>query len=71
MAQTAQSQALPALVNVFFPGLGQLIQGRILAWLLWWVALFVSALLTLAVIGFITTPILWILCVIDAAKYKG
>jgi len=71
MAQTAQSQALPALVNVFFPGLGQLIQGRILAWLLWWVALFVIALLTLAVIGFITTPILWILCVIDAAKYKG
>ena len=56
---------------MFFPGLGQLIQGRILAWLLWWVALFVSALLTLAVIGFITTPILWILCVIDAAKYKG
>lgn len=31
-----QSQALPALLNVFLPGVGQLIQGRFLAFVGWW-----------------------------------
>lgn len=66
-----QSQALPALVNVFFPGIGQLIQGRVVAWLVWWLALGVSLVLTLVLVGLITTPILWIACIVDAAKYKG
>ena len=69
--QPRQSQALPALVNFFLPGLGQLIQGRVLAAIVWWVVMLVSVLATMAVVGFLTTPILWILCIVDAAKYKG
>ena len=65
-----ESQTLPALVNVLLPGVGQLIQGRFAAWLGWWIVLFVSGLLILAGIGLVTTPILWILCILDAAKYR-
>src|SRR5438128_2393077 len=40
-----QSQALPALVNAFcIPGLGQLIQGRLLAAICWWLLHFLAAL---------------------------
>lgn len=56
-------------MNVFFPGIGQLIQGRFGAFVLWWVLLGISAVATMAFIGFITTPILWIWCIIDAARY--
>lgn len=31
-----QSQAFPAIVSFFLPGIGQLIQGRAMAWLGWW-----------------------------------
>lgn len=65
------SQALPALVNFFcFPGLGQLIQGRILAAIFWWVACFLAAWSMLIGIGFLLLPLAWILCVIDAARYS-
>ena len=66
-----QSQALPALASFCFPGLGQLIQGRVLAGAAWFVANAISGVLILAGIGIITTPILWLLCIVDAAKYKG
>lgn len=65
-----QSQALPALVNVFFPPLGQLIQGRIIAFILWFFALLISLSLMIVGIGFILLPLLWILCIIEAAKYN-
>ncbi len=64
------SQALPALVNVFLPGVGQLIQGRVLAWIFWWVVLFVSVTAISVGIGLITTPILWLICIIEAAKHN-
>lgn len=64
------SQALPALVNVFLPGVGQLIQGRFLACIAWWLAFAVSIALMMAVIGFVTTPILWLACIVDAARYR-
>jgi len=66
-----QSQALPALASFCFPGLGQLIQGRVLAAMAWFVANLVSVALIFAGIGILTTPILWLLCVMDAAKYRG
>ncbi len=69
------SQALPALINFFcWPGLGQLIQGRIFAALFWWCVYLAAFAMILSVglapIGFILLPIAWILCVIDAAKYS-
>ena len=66
-----QSQALPALASFCFPGLGQLIQGRVLAAVGWFAANTISAVLILAGIGILTTPILWLLCILDAAKYRG
>jgi TM2 domain-containing membrane protein YozV len=64
------SQALPALVNFFLPGLGQLIQGRLIAAVVWWVVLLFSVSLIFFAIGIITTPVLYIACIIDAARYK-
>ena len=66
-----QSQALPALASFCIPGLGQLIQGRALTGMAWFVANLVSLALIAVVIGFVTTPILWLLCIMDAAKYRG
>ena len=66
-----QSQALPALVNCFcFPGLGQLIQGRLLAAIVWWFLHLLGALSIFVGIGIILWPIIWIACVIDAARYN-
>lgn len=65
------SQALPALVNFFcFPGLGQLIQGRPLAALIWWTLHGLAAASCLVLVGFVLWPIVWIACVIDAARYN-
>jgi hypothetical protein len=66
-----QSQALPALVNCFcFPGLGQLIQVRLLAAIVWWCLHLLGALSIFVGIGIILWPIIWIACVIDAARYN-
>lgn len=68
---SAQSQALPALVNFMcFPGLGQLIQGRPFAALFWWTAHGLAAASCLIGIGLILWPLVWIGCVLDAAMYK-
>ena len=65
----AQSQALPALVNFFcFPSLGQLIQGRVLAALIWWLLHGAAAASCLIGIGFVLWPIVWIGCVAFAAE---
>ena len=66
-----QSQALPALASFCLPGLGQLIQGRVLAGMAWFGANLISLALIFAGVGLITTPILWLVCIMDAAKYRG
>ena len=66
----APSQALPALVSFFVPGLGQLIQGRVLAALIWFTLSILASLSVLIVIGFVLVPVVWIACTVDAAKYK-
>jgi len=65
-----QSQALPAILNVFFPPFGQLVQGRLLAFLVWLVMLVISVMLMFVFVGFIIAPIAYILCIVDAAKYR-
>jgi TM2 domain-containing membrane protein YozV len=67
---STQSQALPAMVSFLCPGLGQLIQGRIGAALGWFVGFWLSVFACLFIIGFLTTPIVWLVCVMDAANYK-
>lgn len=68
-----ESQAVPVILAFFFGGIGQLVQGRILAGLLWlfseWV---LGAILIVMTLGFgaVLLPITHLLCIIDAAIYK-
>ncbi len=67
----SQSQALPALASFVIPGLGQLVQGRVFVAFGWWITLSISLLSCFILVGFVSTPILWICCVVNAANYKG
>ncbi len=65
------SQALPALTNLFcWTGIGQLIQGRVIAALLFASAEAVAIVSCWVVVGFFVWPLVRILAVIDAAKYN-
>jgi hypothetical protein len=68
--QQPQSQALPALISFFLPGVGQLIQGRLLAFLVWAAIAVVNFCLMFVAIGCFTAPLLGILCVLDAATWQ-
>ena len=68
--QAPPSQALPALANFFWPGLGHLIQGRTMDGIGWFIAIIAAAISCLIVVGFFLTPVLWIWCIVDAAKYN-
>ena len=68
-----QSQALPALASFCLPGLGQLIQGRVLAAMGWFAVNVLAGISTIATVGvgLLWTIPLWLLCIMDAAKYRG
>ena len=67
-----ESQAVAALVAIFLGGIGQLVQGRIAAGLLWIVAYILGIISTIVSLGLggIFLFIAWILCIVDAAIYK-
>ncbi len=72
--QGSGGNVISALVNIFIPGLGQLIQGRILMAIMFLVVAYGSYALAATVILFFMWPVgaifhLW--SIIDAAKYKG
>jgi hypothetical protein len=79
--QAPPSTTLPTIVNLFLPPLGQLIQGRIVAFLLWLGMMFCTGLAIGLIafltggfgllLGFVAGPILYILCILDSAWYKG
>lgn len=72
---------IAACVNLIFPPFGQLVQGRIMAFLTW-LAIFVTVGIVIgvlafvtgglgAILGFIAAPVLYFLVILDAALYKG
>ena len=63
-----KSPGLAAVLSFFWAGLGQIYNGEIGKGILFMVLYLVSAFLMMAVIGFITTPILWIFGMVDAYK---
>lgn len=72
--QGSGGNVLSALVNIFIPGLGQFLQGRILKALMFLVVAYGSYALAATVIFIFMWPVgaifhLW--SIIDAAKYKG
>ncbi len=64
MSESSSSNVIPALVSFFIPGLGQLIQGRLIAALLYFV---ISAGLWFFFLGWLGH----IVSCIDAARWKG
>lgn len=72
--QGSGGNVISALCNIFIPGLGQLIQGRIMMALMFFLVCTVSYGLAATVIFIFMWPIgaifhLW--AIIDAARYKG
>ncbi|AEH61184.1 conserved hypothetical protein [Methanosalsum zhilinae DSM 4017] len=61
-----KTHGVPALLSFFIPGLGQLIKGQILKAIFIWIAMAISGALTIILIGYITTPIIWIWQIFDA-----
>src|ERR1700735_3376890 len=68
MINPAKSPGLAAVLSFFICGLGQIYNGQILKGLLLIVLYSVSIGLTFVLVGFITTPILWIYGMIDAYR---
>ncbi len=64
MATTTSSNLIPALASFFIPGLGQLLQGRVLAALLYFI---ISAALWIFFLGWLGH----IISCIDAARWKA
>jgi len=56
------------ILSFFIAGLGQIYNGEIGKGIIFMILYFISFALMFAVIGFITTPILWIWGMIDANK---
>ncbi len=69
--QGSGGNVLAAICNIFIPGLGQLVQGRILAALTFFIASVIAYLTIYIAIGFILVPIVYIWSIINAARYQG
>jgi TM2 domain-containing membrane protein YozV len=63
-----KSPGLAAVLSFFICGLGQIYNGQILKGLIFIVAYAVSWMMMWVMIGFITTPILWIWGIVDAYR---
>jgi Flp pilus assembly protein TadB len=78
--QSSSSNTMAAILNVFLPPWGQLVQGRIAAFFIWYAIIFAAAVFIILVgiatfgfgliLGFIIGPIIYILCIVDAARYR-
>ncbi|WP_209125492.1 hypothetical protein [Alkalihalobacillus sp. BA299] len=63
-----KNPGIAAVLSFFFAGLGQIYNGEIGKGIAFIIAYFISGLLMLILIGFITTPLLWIWGMVDAYK---
>jgi TM2 domain-containing membrane protein YozV len=63
-----KNPGVAAVLSFFYCGLGQIYNGQILKGVLMFAAYSVSIILMYVLIGFITTPILWIWGMYDAYK---
>jgi TM2 domain-containing membrane protein YozV len=64
----AKSPGIAAVLSFFICGLGQIYNGQISKGLIMMFTYLVSWMLMLVIIGFFTTPILWIWGIIDAYR---
>jgi len=61
-----QKYGVPALISLIVPGLGQIVKGEIFKGIGIMLALFISGVLSIILIGFITTPLIYFWQVYDA-----
>ncbi len=66
--QNAKNPATAAILSGMFMGLGQAYNGEIAKAIVFVILYAVSIFLTLFLIGFVTTPILWVWSMVDAYK---
>ena len=64
------SRFAAALLNVFLPGTGYLLQERYGAFFMFWLSMIGAALCVFIIIGIIMVPVIWIGSVVDVASYK-
>ncbi|MDL3987011.1 hypothetical protein [Shewanella xiamenensis] len=69
--QGSGGNVLAALCNLFIPGLGQLLQGRILAALLFFVVTVVGYALWWLIVPAVIGAIFHLWSIIDAARFKA
>ena len=69
--QGSGGNVLAAICNVFFPGLGQLVQGRLFAAIIFAIICFGGYALFYLVIPAIIAAIFHLYCIIDAATFKS
>ncbi len=69
--QGSGGNVIAALCNIFFPGLGQLVQGRLMAAIAFFLAWVISGALIYVAVGFILLPIVYLWAIIDAARFKS
>ena len=69
--QGSGGNVIAAICNIFFPGLGQLVQGRILAAILFFVLIAACVATWFLIIPAVLGGILYVWCIIDAARYKA
>ena len=67
--QGSGGNVLAAICSFFLPGLGQLVQGRILPALLFFVGMAIAWVLVVVLIGWLLVPIVYLWSIIDAARY--
>jgi TM2 domain-containing membrane protein YozV len=69
--QGSGGNVLAAICSFFIPGLGQLVQGRIFAAIFFFIAMIIAWTLTWVLIGWFMVPVVYLWCIIDAARYRG
>ncbi|MGR6504024.1 hypothetical protein [Shewanella sp. Koi 1] len=69
--QGSAGNVIAAIASLFFPGLGQLVQGRILAALLFFVVTVVGYALWWLVVPAVRGAIFHLWSIIDAARFKA
>ncbi len=70
MGQGSTGNVIAALASFFIPGLGQLLQGRLLMALLQFIAWGISIALCWIIIGCIFIPLVYLWTILDAALFK-
>ncbi|SFD28644.1 hypothetical protein [Pseudoalteromonas denitrificans] len=69
--QGSGGNVIAAICNIFFPGLGQLVQGRIMSALIFAIIVFGGYALWFLIVPAIIGAIVHLWAIIDAAKYDN